>query len=182
MLNLLFQDQTTPSLVHLWSWVYWHWQLSWKNLGNNSWFNMSYHSVPWCGLPTLNRFVLLQYTMLLFLNCQAEMWRVFSTVEDIQYCGGYHQYFRGLFSTVPRYYQYCGGITFSSTVKGYTFSTVEGVQYFFGISSVLCKIYLSANWQQTRPLTINATRTVYWSENILLEKPFFLSFVSIGVL
>ena len=60
-------------------------------------------------------------------NVGSVLWRLFSTLEVIQYIGGY-------ISTVGGQLQYCGGI---ASVLWRLFSTVEVVQYSGEIASVL---------------------------------------------
>ena len=65
------------------------------------------------------------------------LWRVFSTVEGIQYCGGYSVLW-GITAVHV-------GDSFSTV--GDTFSTVEVVQYSRGITSVQWEILASVLWR-----------------------------------
>ena len=67
-------------------------------------------------------------------NVGSVLWRLFSTLEVVQYIGGITSVLWGdSFSTVE-VVQYSGGI--ASVLWGDSFSTVEVVQYSGGITSV----------------------------------------------
>ena len=67
-------------------------------------------------------------------NVGSVLWRLFSTLEVVQYIGGITSVLWGdSFSTVE-VVQYSGGI--ASVLWGDSFSTVEVVQYSVGITSV----------------------------------------------
>ena len=87
-------------------------------------------------------------------NVSVVLWRMFSTVENVQYDGGYHQYCRGclvlweIFSIVEDvqydggYHQYCG----RCSVLWRMFCTVEDVHYCVEGNHKLFGYYLNIGW------------------------------------